>query len=65
MKAVDVQPVDAEGDGDEDTGGRQPPGDDQGEDGGGEAEEAGEPVRCLPCPGNPSAAERELHEITH
>ena len=28
-------------------------------------EEAGDPVRCLPCPGNPSAAERAAHEVTH
>ena len=60
-----MQPVEAEGNGDEDTEERQPPGGDRGEDEGGEAEEAGEPIRCLPCPGNPSAAERSLHEITH
>ena len=52
---MDVQPVDGD-EGNEDRGG---------DDGQEEVEEAGDPVRCLPCPGGPSAAERLLHEVTH
>ena len=37
----------------------------QGDDGPQEEDEAGEPVRCLPCPGTPTVAERALHEVTH
>ena len=59
-----MQPVDGEGvqDGaevDRDDEVRGGHGDQQGE------VEAGEPPRCLPCPGNPTSAERLLHEITH
>ena len=40
-------------------------GETQGEDEQPGEEEAGEPVRRLPCPGSPSAAERLDHEISH
>ena len=41
-------------------------GDDARDDGDQQGEaEAGEPPRCLPCPGNPTSAERLIHEITH
>ena len=37
----------------------------QGEDDQHDDEEAGETLRCLPCPGSPSLADRAAHEIAH
>ena len=56
---MNIHPVDGE---DERTGAEVDARGDEDQQG---EEEAGEPIRCLPCPGAPSAADRLAHEIAH